>query len=60
VRHRHVFLARYFVKPFGGFADDQRKGDDWKQRARQEGQRPESEEKFGYDVQAAIDALRLL
>jgi hypothetical protein len=64
LRNRHVFLARSFVKPFVGFADDQLK----RQLKRmtgskgrgKKGQRPEIEEKFGYDVKAAMHALRLL
>jgi hypothetical protein len=52
------------VKPFVGFADDQLK----RQLKRmtgskgrgKKGQRPEIEEKFGYDVKAAMHALRLL
>src|SRR5580704_12270607 len=32
--------------------------DDWKQRARQEGQRPQIEERLGYGVKAATHAMR--
>jgi uncharacterized protein len=75
VRGRKAFLARTFVKPFVGFADDQLKRMTGaaavssqelsmprmgaKGRGKK-GQRPEIEEKYGYDVKAAMHTLRLL
>jgi predicted nucleotidyltransferase len=59
-RNRHVFLARLFVKPFLGFADDQLKRMTGRKGRGKKGQRPEIEEKYGYDVKAAMYTLRLL
>jgi len=59
VRSRHVFLARTFVKPFVGFADDQLKRMTGSKGRGKKGQRPEIEEKY-YDVKAAMHTLRLL
>ena len=60
LRNRHAFLARTFVKPFLGFADDQLKRMTGSKGRGKKGQRPEIEEKFGYDVKAAMHTLRLL
>jgi predicted nucleotidyltransferase len=60
VYHRIVFLARTFVKPFVGFADDQLKRMSGSKGRGKKGQRPEIEEKYGYDVKAAMHTLRLL
>jgi len=60
VRNRLVFLARLFVKPFLGFADDQLKRMTGRKGRGKKGQRPEIEEKYGYDVKAAMHTLRLL
>lgn len=60
VRNQRVFLARAFVKPFLGFADDQLKRMAGTKGRGKKGQRPEIEEKFGYDVKAAMHTLRLL
>jgi len=60
VRNRQVFLARTFVKPFLGFADDQLKRMTGRKGRGKKGQRPEIEEKYGYDVKAAMHTLRLL
>jgi uncharacterized protein len=60
VRNRRVFLARLFVKPFLGFADDQLKRMTGRKGRGKKGQRPEIEEKYGYDVKAAMHTLRLL
>ena len=60
VRGRQVFLARTFVKPFVGFADDQLKRMTGAKGRGKKGQRPEIEEKYGYDVKAAMHTLRLL
>ena len=59
-RQRNVFLSRTFVKPFLGFADDQLKRMTGKKGHGKKGQRPEIEEKYGYDVKAAMHTLRLL
>lgn len=59
-RERNVFLSRTFVKPFLGFADDQLKRMAGKKGRGKKGQRPEIERKYGYDVKAAMHALRLL
>jgi len=60
VRNRAVFLARAFVKPFAGFADDQLKRMTGSKGRGKKGQRPEIEEKYGYDVKAGMHVLRLL
>ncbi len=60
VGNRQVFLARLFVKPFLGFADDQLKRMTGRKGRGKKGQRPEIEEKYGYDVKAAMHTLRLL
>jgi uncharacterized protein len=60
VRNKRVFLARTFVKPFVGFADDQLKRMTGRKGRGKKGQRPEIEEKYGYDVKAAMHTLRLL
>ncbi len=58
--NRHAFLARGCAKQFLGFADDQLKRMTGKKGRGKKGQRPEIEEKFGYDVKAAMHTLRLL
>jgi uncharacterized protein len=60
VRNKHAFLARTFVKPFVGFADDQLKRMTGTKGRGKKGQRPEIEERYGYDVKAAMHTLRLL
>jgi predicted nucleotidyltransferase len=60
VRGRRSFLARTFVKPFVGFADDQLKRMMGTKGRGKKGQRPEIEAKYGYDVKAAMHTLRLL
>jgi predicted nucleotidyltransferase len=60
VRGRRSFLARTFVKPFVGFADDQLKRMMGTKGRGKKGQRLEIEEKYGYDVKAAMHTLRLL
>ena len=59
-RQSDVFLSRTFVKPFLGFADDQLKRMTGRKGRGKKGQRPEIEEKHGYDVKAAMHTLRLL
>jgi uncharacterized protein len=60
VGNRSVFLARAHVKQFLGFADDQLKRVTGRKGRGKKGQRPEIEEKYGYDVKAAMHTLRLL
>jgi uncharacterized protein len=60
VRSRSVFLCRVFLKPFLGFADDQLKRMTGTKGRGKKGQRPELEEKYGYDVKAGMHTLRLL
>jgi len=60
VRDRTVFLVRTFVKPFVGFADDQLKRMTGSKGRGKKGQRPEIEEKYGYDLKAAMHTLRLV
>lgn len=60
VSRRATFLSRTFVKPFLGFADDQLKRMTGKKGRGKKGQRPEIEQKYGYDVKAAMHTLRLL
>jgi predicted nucleotidyltransferase len=60
VARREIFLARTCVKQFLGFADDQLKRMTGQKGRGKKGQRPEIEAKFGYDVKAAMHALRLL
>jgi hypothetical protein len=60
MRDRTVFLVRTFVKPFVGFADDQLKRMTGGKGRGKKGQRPEIEEKYGYDLKAAMHTLRLL
>jgi predicted nucleotidyltransferase len=58
--HREIFIARTCVKQFLGFADDQLKRMTGQKVRGKKGQRPEIEAEFGYDVKAAMHALRLL
>lgn len=58
--NRQAFLARHCAKQFIGFADDQLKRMTGKKGRGKKGQRPEIEQKFGYDVKAAMHTLRLL
>jgi predicted nucleotidyltransferase len=60
VTNKDVFLARSCAKQFLGFADDQLKRMTGKKGRGKKGQRPEIEEKYGYDVKAAMHTLRLL
>ena len=60
VAQRKIFLARSCVKQFIGFADDQLKRMTGEKGRGKKGQRPEIEEKYGYDVKAAMHTLRLL
>jgi predicted nucleotidyltransferase len=60
VRNGRIFLARTFVKPFVGFADDQLKRMAGTKGRGKKGQRPEIEKEYGYDVKAGMHTLRLL
>jgi predicted nucleotidyltransferase len=58
--HKNVFLSRSCASQFLGFADDQLKRMTGQKGRGKKGQRPELEEKYGYDVKAGMHALRLL
>jgi predicted nucleotidyltransferase len=59
-QRRPLFLSRKCVKQFTGFADDQLKRMTGEKGRGKKGQRPEIEERYGYDVKAAMHTLRLL
>jgi len=58
--HKDVFLSRSCVPQFLGFADAQLKRMTGQLGRGKKGQRPELEEKYGYDVKAGMHVLRLL
>lgn len=58
--NKEAFLARSCAKQFLGFANDQLKRISGQKGRGKKGQRPEIEAKYGYDVKAAMHALRLL
>ncbi len=60
VHNRRIFLARTFVKPFLGFADDQLRRMAGTKGRGKKGQRPEIEKEYSYDVKAGMHTLRLL
>ena len=60
VAHRHAFLSRSCVPQFLGFANAQLKRISGQLGRGKKGQRPELEEKYGYDVKAGMHAIRLL
>jgi uncharacterized protein len=60
VASRLAFLARIHLKQFLGFANDQLQRMNGRKGRGKKGQRPEIEEKYGYDVKAAMHTLRLL
>src|SRR5579864_3332851 len=60
VPQRRAFLARSCLKQFLGFANAQLDRLTGKRGRGKKGQRPEFEQKFGYDVKAAMHTLRLL
>jgi predicted nucleotidyltransferase len=60
VSNKDVFLARPCAKQFIGFANDQFQRMTGRKGRGKKGQRPELEVKYGYDVKAAMHALRLL
>ncbi len=57
---RHVFVARSAARQFIGFADAQLKRLTGELGRGKKGQRPDLEQKFGFDVKAAMHTLRLL
>jgi predicted nucleotidyltransferase len=57
---RDVFLSRACVPQFLGFADAQLKRMTGQLGRGKKGQRPELEEKYGYDVKSGMHVLRLL
>jgi hypothetical protein len=60
LEQKDVFLSRSCVPQFLGFADAQLKRTTGKLGRGKKGQRPELEEKYGYDVKAGMHVLRLL
>jgi predicted nucleotidyltransferase len=60
LQQKDVFLSRSCVPQFLGFADAQLKRMTGKLGRGKKGQRPELEEKYGYDVKAGMHVLRLL
>jgi len=60
VANRAVFLARSHAAAFQGFADAQLQRMVGKRGRGKKGQRPELEQKYGYDIKAGMHVLRLL
>jgi len=60
LRQKRLFLTQTCVPQFLGFADDQLKRMTGRRGRGKKGQRPEIEERYGYDVKAAMHTLRLL
>lgn len=60
VAQKGLFLAKSVAEPFHGFADQQLKRVMGEKGKGKHGQRPELEEKFGYDTKAAMHVIRLL
>jgi predicted nucleotidyltransferase len=60
VSNKDLFLARPCAKQFIGFANDQFQRMTGRKGRGKKGQRPELEVEYGYDVKAAMHALRLL
>jgi predicted nucleotidyltransferase len=60
VSNKQVFLARSCARQFTGFANDQLKRMTGQKGRGKKGQRPELEEKYGYDVKSGMHVLRLL
>jgi hypothetical protein len=57
---RDVFLAKSHARKYKGYADAQLRRMMGERGRGKHGQRPELEQQFGYDVKAAMHALRLL
>jgi uncharacterized protein len=60
ISNKQVFLARSCARQFTGFANDQLKQMTGQKGRGKKGQRPELEEKYGYDVKSGMHVLRLL
>jgi len=60
VSRKEAFLSRLCAKHFLGFANDQLARVTGRKGRGKKGQRPELEQTYGYDVKAAMHALRLL
>lgn len=60
VRSRDLFLAKAAARKYQGYADAQLRRMTGDSGRGKHGQRPELEERFGYDVKAAMHVLRLL
>jgi predicted nucleotidyltransferase len=60
LQNRDLFISRTCVKSFEGFARHQLERITGERGLGKHGQRPELEEKFGYDVKAAMHVIRLL
>jgi predicted nucleotidyltransferase len=60
IRSRDLFLARTHARKYKGYADSQLRRMCGERGRGKHGQRPELEEKFGYDVKAGMHVLRLL
>ena len=60
VANKDILLSISCVKQFLGFSDDQLNRITGMKGRGKKGQRPEIEEKYGYDVKAAMHTLRLL
>ena len=59
-KRKDAFLSRLCAKHFMGFANHQFARITGKRDRGKKGQRPELEQKYGYDVKAAMHAIRLL
>jgi len=60
VASRNRFLAKAHARKYKGYADAQLRRLTGERGSGKHGQRPELEEKYGYDVKAAMHTLRLL
>jgi uncharacterized protein len=60
VARKRLFLSRSCARQFTGFANDQLKRVTGQKGQGKKGQRPELEQRYGYDVKAAMHTLRLL
>jgi hypothetical protein len=60
IERKNSFLSRTCAKHFMGFANDQLARVSGKRGRGKKGQRPDLEQKYGYDVKAAMHAIRLL
>lgn len=60
IENKHLFLSKESAKQFWGFALNQRERYMGERGQGKHGQRPELEEKFGFDTKAAMHVVRLL